>query len=473
MRIVPQVARFVKHHCPVACSCLTSHVCTSPPKCFKLLYEAVLSRETSTEAEVSNDGEVSIPFASVRPKDGFFRTNLVAYNKVPAELPPLTVEEHLLQNLKILGLTCFGIIALASLYCLGWTLAHQKKIVVQSAQPVFLIMVSLGVLLMAASLVPLSFDDQGAAQDSRADEKFGATAICMSVPWAAITGFSLILASLISKTWRFDYMFRHEESIYYLGPLPKAFFLAPLAVLLTVNWSVLFAWTLADPLVYVRLEHEGTDYWNRVLETYGVCRSQHVIGYLLPLACFNLMGVFVAAWFAAIHHDHASALGEIQHIGLSVAALVEGVLAGVPVVVVVKDMPRVYYSVLSLTIFVLCMAVLGSVFLPKIFFHLDLKDKSFEDQLEFLRRHTGGVDSVPCTDYNVGQRDMNASSSRESAYSRPYRSTSQQPSISSIPEGRVVTGSDDENRTSASTLGGPLELRASSESTVSIPSRFR
>ena len=306
------------------------------------MYEALTDEETSSQAEVSTEGDASIPFASIRPDNGFYRTNLVAYNKVPVEFPPLTVEENLLGDLRILGYTCFAIIACATLYGMGWTLVHRRTIVVHTAQPVFLILLSLGVLILSASLVPLSFDDQGVAHDSWADENLGATMLCMSLPWMAVTGFTLIVASLISKAWRFDYMFRHEERVYFLGPLPKYFFLGPLAALLIANWAILLAWTLADPLVYVRLEQEGTDYWNRVLETHGACRSRSMIGYMVSLACLNLIGVLVASWFAVIHHDHASAFGEIQHIGLAVAALVEGFLAGIPVVVVVKDMPRVF-----------------------------------------------------------------------------------------------------------------------------------
>ena len=117
------------------------------------------------------------------------------------------------------------------------------------------------------------------------------------------------------------------------------------------------------------------------------------------------------------------------------------------------------------------MAVLCVIFVPKILIHHTMKGKSYEEQLDFLRRHTGGGKNAPRTQSDVGQRDLNASSSLESTYSRAYRSRSHPPSISSIPEDRVVLGIDDGSSTTA-TNGAPIDHRSAyptkTEATASV-----
>jgi hypothetical protein len=116
-----------------------------------------------------------------------FPTNIVAYNLIPLELPPLDVDQNLLGNLKYVGFCCFGLVALCAAGCVGWTVYRRSSLVVRAAQPFFLVMVAGGVLIMSGSLIPLSFDDGGDL--SPISETF-AVGICMSRPWLAFTGFT-------------------------------------------------------------------------------------------------------------------------------------------------------------------------------------------------------------------------------------------------------------------------------------------
>ena len=68
----------------------------------------------------------------------------------------------------------------------------------------------------------------------------------------------------------------------------------PFFFLFGSNVAVLTLWTILDPLVYQRQNLPGTDGWNRVLSTYGSCRSDNVTYYLVPMAVLNL-GVLVLA----------------------------------------------------------------------------------------------------------------------------------------------------------------------------------
>jgi len=86
----------------------------------------------------------------------------------------------------------------------------------------------------------------------------------------------------------------------------------------------------------------------------------------VPLAVLNLFVVIVACWQAYQARGIRSEFSEAKYIGLAVFSLLQAFLTGIPVVVVVRDMPEAYYLILTFTIFILCMVVLFLIFLPKI-----------------------------------------------------------------------------------------------------------
>ena len=168
----------------------------------------------------------------------FYPTNLVSYNLIPIELAPLTVDQHLLGNLRILGFTCFAMVAAAALGCAVWTHHYRRSVIVQAAQPIFLLMVAGGTLVLASALIPLSFDTDDLQYETTSNSyRIG---ICMSVPWLAFTGFTVVFAALFSKTWRVTKLFRASGSPFSRGKVGVRDVLAPFAILLTCNFIVLY-----------------------------------------------------------------------------------------------------------------------------------------------------------------------------------------------------------------------------------------
>ena len=65
--------------------------------------------------------------------------------------------------------------------------------------------------------------------------------------------------------------------------------LRPFALLFVANVAILTAWTIVDPLIYVRVDTPGVDEWNRVIETHGQCQSEGpALPYVIPLAVLNI-----------------------------------------------------------------------------------------------------------------------------------------------------------------------------------------
>jgi gamma-aminobutyric acid type B receptor len=161
---------------------------------------------------------------------------------------------------------------------------------------------------MASSSIPLSFDDS--------NKQLGMTGICMSIPWLCFMGFAITFAALYSKTRRINRIFRSGQACTRVEVKPHQV-LIPFLLLVSANAIVLICWTVLDPLTYERVNHEGTDGWNRVISTYGTCRSEHGWRYLVPLAAINLIVLAIANWQAYEARRIKSEFSESKYIGLA------------------------------------------------------------------------------------------------------------------------------------------------------------
>ena len=244
-------------------------------------------------AEVLVDYDKNRTRGRVFTKDeGFFPTKLISYTVIPADLDPPKYEANLLEGLEFVGYTAYGIVVATSIVCTFWAIVNRNAIIVRTAQPFFLLVLIAGILMLGSTIIPLSFDDDG-SPDSMSDS-FG-TGVCMSQPWLAFTGFSIIFAALFSKTWRVNRLFHAQRDFSRVQISPQDV-LGPFAVICTGNVIILSCWTALDPLTYQRLDGVGTDYYNRGIESYGACRSDKAIAFIVPLALINFATLGVACW---------------------------------------------------------------------------------------------------------------------------------------------------------------------------------
>lgn len=109
---------------------------------------------------------------------------------IPADLPAITVDQNILSNgFQAWGLLLCGIIVFMSIGFGVWTYLNRKVQAVRSSQPIFLLCIAAGTLLMGLSIIPLTIDR------GDTNEK-GASAACMAFPWLIAFGFSLIFSAL-------------------------------------------------------------------------------------------------------------------------------------------------------------------------------------------------------------------------------------------------------------------------------------
>jgi gamma-aminobutyric acid type B receptor len=148
-------------------------------------------------------------------------TNLLTHLEIPLVLSELRVNYNLIGNLHVVGYILFGLIACGALGFGVWTYRSRNVRVVKVAQPMFLIMVTLGVLRDGAL-------------------------ICMSVPWLGFCGFTITFSALFSKTMRVNRIF-HSQVPFGRIKVTIRDVMTPFVVLLSANIVVLTCWTVIDP----------------------------------------------------------------------------------------------------------------------------------------------------------------------------------------------------------------------------------
>ena len=269
----------------------------------------------------------------------FIGTNLLEHTNIPLVLPELVVNQNLIGELRYVGFILFGLVLVTATGFAVWVWLHRSVRVVAVAQPKFLMMIAVGLVIMSSALIPLGFEDNSGHNP---------VAICMSPPWLGVVGFTTTFSALFAKTWRVYTIFRSRG----LDVKPSELeVLRPFILLLTGNVVVLILWTVLDPLTYVRDAHEGTDGWNRIVSTYGSCRSENLVPFVVPLALMNVGVLAVGNWHAYETRMVRSEFSESKFIGLSMATMIQAFLTGIPLMFLVREQPRAFYLLWAFMIF--------------------------------------------------------------------------------------------------------------------------
>jgi hypothetical protein len=185
-------------------------------------------------------------------------------------------------------------------------------------------------------------------------------------------GFCITFSALFSKTWRINRVFQSKDKFVKVKVTERDVMI-PFVILLSLNVLVLSLWSALAPLKYVRLPHPGTDDWNRVISTYGVCQSETdriggAVPYMVILGAI-ILGVIVMANVQAYQaRGIQSEFSESKYIALVMVSFLQSICTGAPVLFLVNDNPQAYYLIMVFMIFLTCMAVLLLIFIPKFMF---------------------------------------------------------------------------------------------------------
>jgi len=147
----------------------------------------------------------------------------------------------------------------------------------------------------------------------------------------------------------------------------------PYFIMMAMNIVVLTCWTIIAPLTYQRFNSDGTDEWNRVIETYGVCTSKSetrdansFFPYVIVLLIINISLLIIANIQSYRARTIQTEFSESKYITIIMASMLQVMIIGIPCICLLWNIPRAYFVVMVLLISCVSLAVLGFMFLPKI-----------------------------------------------------------------------------------------------------------
>lgn len=237
---------------------------------------------------------------------------------------------------------------------------------------------------------------------------------------------TIVFSALYSKTLRITKLLSSARECQRIQ-LSATDVLGPFAILLSANLLILSLWTAYDPLHYVREPHDGFDGWNRVISTYGACRSEgNSFRFLIPLAVVNGAVLVLANQQAYLSRRVKSEFAESKYIAFAMCSLLQAFLTGLPVIYVVRDSPEANYLVMSFMVFVICMTVMLLIFVPKMVKTNQFQQRSPKSQRRIM------LDSVcmMSTTHNARSRPSKTSHNEDLSISAFGSSSWGQPSPS-------------------------------------------
>jgi hypothetical protein len=282
--------------------------------------------------------------------------------QAPPILPRLKMDHNYIPtSFLVAGLALSGLMMLVSLGWICWTMVYKNRDVVKSSQPVFLVQLCSGTLLLSGSIIPMSFQEP--------TSKSGMDFSCMLAPWMYVIGYVIAFAALFSKSWRINKLFANGTQFRRIKVrVVDALF--PLIILLTINVLLLTLWTIISPLRWERVFVESYDNFGRSRESYGICKTDDSLGskvLISLIATVNILGLIFTNYQGYKTRNLPTSFDESFYVAVTNAALLESMILGFPVLYLVDDSPPSFFLVKAILISVVCLSILMPLFVPKHF----------------------------------------------------------------------------------------------------------
>ena len=124
---------------------------------------------------------------------------------LPLELPPVKLDENVVSPaIRGVVLSMFGVVLLLVTGFSYWTFKNIGQRVVVASQPFFLFTLLSGISILAAAIVPISFDHTVATLD-------GAAVACNSTLWLLSIGFCVTFSALFTKNYRINRILKESK----------------------------------------------------------------------------------------------------------------------------------------------------------------------------------------------------------------------------------------------------------------------
>jgi 7 transmembrane sweet-taste receptor of 3 GCPR len=140
----------------------------------------------------------------------------------------------------------------------------------------------------------------------------------------------------------------------------------PFIVLLTLNVTLLVAWTIVAPLTWERVALDNFDEHGRMVESFGSCTTQsQVLPFAILVLALNVVALVFATYQAYLARDIPTEFFEAGYVFMSFASLLETFIIGAPLLFIASTDPNACFLIRSILITICCFAIQLPVFVPK------------------------------------------------------------------------------------------------------------
>ena len=139
----------------------------------------------------------------------------------------------------------------------------------------------------------------------------------------------------------------------------------PFVVIVVMNLIILTSWTAISPLKHQRFPDPGPDPWNRVIETHGICSSEHSVVFGSVLFSIAIALLVISNVQVCQARRVSTEFNESKHVAIAVAVALQAFVIGAPFLVLSRGQPTTSYALLCFLIFVTCATVLFLILGPK------------------------------------------------------------------------------------------------------------
>jgi len=251
----------------------------------------------------------------------------------------------------------YGLTALTCIFFGLWVYVNRKVRIVQAMQPLFLIAILLGLLLVSSATVPLSIDD-GVVDSERALD-----AACNAIPWLFSMGFTILFATIGVKLWRVNRIVRSSQS-YRRVVLTVKDVMRPLMALFICNFSLNLIKSIMSPVHYIR---EPIDE-DEPGVTYGYCEpgsSAAAEATSTLIVLINFGAFCFAAWQGCRARNVSDEFSESKRLGFGLFLWGQLLIVGVPALAILgTDNPATSLYLQIALIFGFCMSLIVSLYIP-------------------------------------------------------------------------------------------------------------
>eukprot|EP00934_Nitzschia_sp_Nitz4_P006867 Nitzschia sp. Nitz4//scaffold133_size116822//25862//27321//NITZ4_003798-RA/size116822-augustus-gene-0.105-mRNA-1//1//CDS//3329535369//6857//frame0 len=168
----------------------------------------------------------------------------------PDGYPPSSALNPLYQRT---GLVHVGGTYFLALIAGAWVRIRRKERIVTAAQPQFLYLIVVGMILMITSLVFVSFDESNGWTQEDLDKA------CSGFPWFFVTGYLVQYCAVFSRLWRVSKLLSVSRRAVDFKRV-----VLPFLIFIGATFLVLTAWQLVAPFRWNKTPVKGGNEWDYV-----------------------------------------------------------------------------------------------------------------------------------------------------------------------------------------------------------------